>query len=158
MSRRDKFIQHARGTPFDNSTNDFISEDVQAAIEELANTVDTSASPGFTWGGSGNVTANSWLLNDTVPSNKAGRAIFLSNATLEYVFVRCENATTFNIEVYEHDGATFTLITTVTVTAARIGDFPIASIPITTGKELAMKLTNGSAKNPVVGCVLRGSF
>jgi hypothetical protein len=148
----------AKSTPFDNTTNGFVSTDVQAAIEELANTVDTSASPGFTWGASGNVTAGSWLVNDTVPSNKAGRSIFLSNATLEYVFVRCEVATTLNMEVYEHDGTTYTLITTVTLTATRAGDFPIASLPLTTGKELAMKLSTGSAKNPVVGCVLRGSF
>ena len=158
MSRRDEFVQPARGTPFDNSTNGFMSEDVQAAIEELSNTVDTSASPGFTWGSSGNVTAGSWLVNDTVPSNKAGRSIFLSNATLEYVFVRCEDATTFDMEVYEHDGTVYTLITTVSVTAARAGDFPIASLPLTTGKELAMKMSSGSAKNPVVGCVLKGSF
>lgn len=158
MSRRDEFVQHAKGTPFDNSTNGFASEDVQAAIEELSNIVDTSASPGFTWGASGNITSGSWLINDTVPSNKAGRSIFLSSATLEFVFVRCELASTFNIEVYEHDGTTFTLITTVIITAARTGDFPIASLPLTTGKELAMKLSTGSAKNPVVGCVLKGSF
>jgi len=157
-SGRDEFTPIAEQVPFDNSTNGFVSEDVQAAIEEIANEVDTSASPGFTWGSSGNVTANSWLLNDTVPSNKAGRAIFLTTATLEYVFVRCELASTFNIEVYEHDGTTFTLITTVSIIAARAGDFPIASLPVTTGKELSMKLVSGSAKNPVVGCVLKGSF
>lgn len=148
----------SRGIPFDNSTNGFVSTNVQAAIEELANTVDTSASPGFTWGASGNVTSGTWLVNDSVPSNKAGRSIFLTNATLEYVFVRCELATTCTVEVYEHDGTTFTLITTVTLTAVRAGDFPIASLPLTTGKELAMKLATGSAKNPVVGCVLKGSF
>lgn len=155
---RDQYTQVAGSTPFDNSTNGFMSEDVQTAIEELANTVDTSASPGFTWGASGNTTSGTWLINDTVPSNKAGRSIFLTNATLEYVFVRCELATTIDIEVYEHDGVTYTLITTVTLTATRAGDFPIASLPLTTGKELAMKLSSGSAKNPVVGCVLKGSF
>lgn len=157
-ARRDEFTPVAETIPFDNSTNGFVSEDVQAAIEEVANTVDTSASPGFTWGSSGNVTSGSWLLNDTVPSNKAGRSIFLTGATLEYVFVRCELASTFSIEVYEHDGTTYTLITTVTITAARAGDFPVASLPLTTSKELAMKLSSGSAKNPVVGCVLKGSF
>lgn len=157
-ARRDEFTPVAETIPFDNSTNGFVSEDVQAAIEEVANEVDTSASPGFTWGSSGNVTSGSWLLNDTVPSNKAGRSIFLTTATLEYVFVRCELASTFDIKVYEHDGTTYTLITTVSIAAARSGDFVIASLPLTTGKELAMQLANGSAKNPVVGCVLKGSF
>jgi hypothetical protein len=148
----------AESIPFDNSTNGFVSEDVQAAIEEINNTVDTSASPGFTWGSSGNTTSNTWLLNDSVPSNKAGRRIFLNNATLEAVFISCENPATFDVEVYEHDGTTFTLITTVNVVAARGGEFPIASLPLTTGKELAVKLVNGSAKNPVAGCVLNGVF
>jgi type II secretory pathway component HofQ len=40
----------AESIPFDNSTNGFVAEDVQAAIEEINNVVDTSASPGFTWG------------------------------------------------------------------------------------------------------------
>ena len=35
MSRRDEFVQHARGTPFDNSSNGFSSTDVQSAIEEV---------------------------------------------------------------------------------------------------------------------------
>lgn len=158
MSRRDDFRDIAKSVPFDNATNGFVSTDVQAAIEEVSNKVDTSASPGFTWGSSGNVTSGTWLLNDTVPSNKSGRAIFLTGATLEHIFVRCELAATFDIKIYEHNGATYTLITTVSIVAARAGDFAIASLPLTTGKELAMQLANGSAKNPVVGCVLKGSF
>lgn len=158
MARRDEFIQVAKTVPFDNATNGFVSTDVQAAIEELANTVDVSASPGFTWGSSGNIVSGSWLLNDTVPSNKSGRSIFLQTATLEYVFVRCELSTTVDVEVYQHDGTTYTLLTTVSLVATRAGDFPIASISLTTGKELAMKISTGSAKNPVVGCVIKGSF
>jgi hypothetical protein len=156
---RDEFTPPAEAIPFDNSTNGFISEDVQAAIEEVNDSLDVSASPGFTWGSSGNVTNGSWLLNDTVPSNKAGRAIFITNATLEAVFVRCELASTFDLEIYEHDGTTFTLLTTVNVVAARALDFNfVTPVALTTGKELAIKLVNGSAKNPVAGCVLRGSF
>lgn len=151
-------IQDAKETPFDNSTNGFIADDVQAAIEEIRDATDVSASPGFTWGKSGNVTSESWLLNDTVPSNKSGRAIFINNPSLEAIFVRCENASTFDLEVYEHDSITFTLITTVSVVAARALDviFP-TPLSLTTGKELAVKLVNGSAKNPVAGCILKGT-
>jgi hypothetical protein len=151
----------AKVVPFDNTTPGaagLISTDVQSAIEEIRTEAEDSASPGFTWGSSGNTTSGSWLINDSVPSNKAGRAIFLNNATLEYVFVRCELAATFNLDFYEHDGITFTLITTVSIVAARGGAFPIASLPLTTGKELAVQLSGGSAKNPVVGCILKGTF
>ncbi len=159
MSRRDEYNPVAREIPFDNDTNGFVSDDVQAAIEEVNDSLDVSASPGFTWGKSGNVTANTWLLNDSVPSNKAGRAIFITDATLEAVFVRCELAATFDLEIYEHDGTTFTLIETVNVVASRSEDFIFGTpFSLTTGKELAIKLINGSAKNPVAGCVLRGTF
>ena len=161
MSGRDEFTPVARQVPFDKDNDPdcgFISEDVQSAIEELCERVNTSASPGFTWGNSGNTNSGSWLLNDTVPSNKSGRAIFLTGATLEYVFVRCENSTTVGIGVYEHDGTTFTLITTVNLTASRSGDFIIGSLALTTGKELAMKIASGSAKNPVVGCIIKGTI
>jgi hypothetical protein len=158
-SGRDEFERHAIETPFDPANCDIIDgENVQDAIEDLCQQANTSASPGFTWGSSGNVTANSWLLNDTVPSNKSGRAIFIADATLEAVFVRCELAATFDIEIYEHDGVTYTLVTTVNIVATRGGDFPIASLALTNGKELALKLVNGSAKNVVAGCVLRGTF
>jgi len=33
MSKRDQFEQVAEGTPFDNSTNDFVADNVQEAIE-----------------------------------------------------------------------------------------------------------------------------
>lgn len=157
-SGRDDFERHALETPFDNDTNGFVSEEVQGAIEEIANTVSTTASPGFTWGKGGNVAANTWLLNDSVPSNKAGRRIFVSNATLEALFVSSENVDTYDVEVYEHNGTTYTLITTVSVVAQRGAEFTIASLPLTTGYELALKVVNGSAKNPVAGAVIKGSF
>jgi len=121
--------------------------------------ISDSASPGFTFGKSGNVPNGTWLLNDTVPSNKAGRALYLYNSSLEAMYVRCENASTFDIEIYEHDGITYTLKYTINVVASRALD-TILTIPVslTQGKELAAKIVNGSAKNPVIGCQLRGSL
>jgi hypothetical protein len=157
--KRDSYTPVAEQIPFDPDNCDVIdSENVQDAIDELCNEVITSASPGFTWGDSGNVTSNSWLLNDTVPSNKAGRLIYLTNPALETVFVTNQNINTFDLEVYEHDGTTFTLITTVSVVAARSGTFPVSSLALTSGKELAVKLVNGSGKNVVVGIQLSGTI
>lgn len=149
----------AKSTPFDPAvTGKLTSEDVQAAIDELAIKLAQSASPGFTWGRSGNIPASTWLSNDSVPSNTTGRQIGLNSAKIEKVFVSNELANTFNLEVYEHDGATFTLLHTVSMVAQRSGTFTAPSVPVTTGKELAVKLSTGSAKNIVVGIVLSGSL
>lgn len=160
MSGRDEFKPVADEIFLDNTTIDCLetAETVQEGFEEFCTIANTSASPGFTWGSSGNVTNNTWLLNDTVPSNKSGRAIFISDATLESVFVRCELNATFDLEIYEHDGTTFTLVTTVNISGTRGGDFTVPSEPLTNGKELAVKLVNGSAKSVVAGCVLKGTF
>lgn len=137
------------------SGRDEYQEDLSDSIQDQ---IDASASPGFTWGDSGNIVSGSWLLNDTVPSNKAGRRIFLDSATLEAVFATNENISTFDLAVYEHDGTTYTLITTVSIVAARGAEFNIASLPLTTGKELAIQVSSGSCKNVTVGCVLKGTF
>lgn len=159
MARRDEYTDVASSVPFDNDTNGFIADDVQGAIEEISNTVAVSASPGFTFGKGGTVTANSWLLCDgSVPSNTAGRAIYLYNPYLTAVFIRCEQSTTCDFEVYEHDGTTYTLKYTANLVAARSLDIILSpEVSLTKGKELAIKVVTGSVKNPVVGCQLKGS-
>jgi len=133
------------------------ADDVQAAIDALKNKIATAASPGFTWGRSGNVNKNAWLQNDTVPSNTAGRLIGLGSAKLERAFLANENVSTYSLEIYEHDGVTFTLLATVTNTAARTSfvDF-IPPISVTTGRMLGVKVSSGSGKNMVFGLVLSG--
>ena len=149
----------AEDVEFDPSNCEAItSDDVQGAIEDLCEKVDTSASPGFTFGRSGNITANTWLLNDTVPSNKAGRTIFLNNATLESVFVSNESPNTFDLEIWEHNGTTFNLLTTVSISAARNATFSAGSLSLTTGYELAVKVVNGSGKNITAGLLLSGDL
>lgn len=160
-ARRDEFTPVAETIPFDNSTNDFISEDVQAAIEEIANDIATSASPGFSFGRSGNVTAGAYLQNETVPSNISGRWVYINGAMVVSVFVTNENVTTYKIEVLYHDGneAGITSLGTVTITAAKGGAFSV-SWPVPTNKQIAIRLaadSPNSAKNLVVGLQLTGT-
>ena len=157
--KRDSYTPVAEQVYFNPDSCDSIdSENVQGAIEELCNEVATSASPGFTWGRSGNTPGNTWLLNESVPSDKTGRVIFLTSAKLEAIFVSNEIVSTFDIEIYEHDGTTYTLITTISVVSLRSAIFNTGSLSLTSGKELAMKLVNGSAKNIVIGAILSGSL
>ncbi|MCP3684543.1 MAG: hypothetical protein GY861_17900 [bacterium] len=120
-------------------------------------TLSVSASPGFTWGRSGNVASGTWLLNDTVPSNKAGRLNFLIDAEVISIFVSSETVSTFDVSVYEHSGGVPSLVGTVSVVAQRGGDFTV-SLPLTTGQEIAVQISSGSAKNPQVGLIINGGL
>ena len=118
-----------------------------------------SASPGFTWGRSGNTPSGTWLLNDTVPSNKAGRTVSLSAPSITQVFVASEQIDTFDIGIYEHEGdeINLTLLGTVSIITSRTGVFNVA-FPVTSGRQLATKIETGSAKNVVVGTQLAGGI
>jgi hypothetical protein len=150
--------QVAESTPFDNDTNGFISEDVQGAIEELSQTIATSASPGFSFGRASNVTSGTWLQCEGVPSNKAGRFVYINSATIEKLFISSETISTYTIEIYTHEGdaTNLTLISSATVTSARGGVFTISQA-ITTNTQIALRLSAGSARNIVAGLELSGS-
>jgi len=116
-----------------------------------------SASPGFTWGRKGTVSSGVYLLNDDVPSNVTGRVVPFTGPTIRKIFVTNGSASTFNVSLYEHDGVTYTLLTTVSLSSQRAASFTV-NVPVTTGKQLAIKITSGSADNPVVGVILDGAL
>lgn len=159
--RRDSFNPVAGSVPFDNSSNGFTSEDTQAAIEEVKASVAASASPGFTWGRSGTVTKNTWLLNDSVPSNTSGRIIALNGAVIKEIFCANEDPTAgIVLGIYQHEGGLVNaiLLGAVTTLAQRSNTFSV-SFSVTFGKQLAVKLESSSvnAKNIVVGVQIAGS-
>lgn len=128
------------------------------SYDNAQQTVAISASPGFTWGRSGSISGpNAWLQNDGVPSNVTGRNFPLYNGELVQVSVSNENSNTFDIQVYQHDGTTYTLLTTVSVVAQRSVSVNLTGILITQGKELAVQVSAGSCKNPVVQLICKGS-
>lgn len=119
----------------------------------------SSASPGFTWGRSGNVSPNAWLTNDSVPSNISGRVNFLTGAIIKRVFVANETAVVFSVGVYYHEGneVNLTLAGTVTTTAQRTNTFT-TNFSIPDGKQIALRITSGSAKNVTSGVIISGSL
>lgn len=130
------------------------------------NATGVSASPGFTWGRQGRQDgANKpFLLNNEVPSNIAGRAIFFTSPTIRKVFIARGvtpggtpfPATTF--EVLEHDGTIFTSLLTISLTAGQRDKEQDFTVSVTSGKELAVKVNSGLCNNPVVGVILDGLF
>jgi hypothetical protein len=143
---------------FDPTGTDLTSTKTGPAIRELRGLITSSASPGFSWGRSGNI-SNAWLLNEGVSSNKAGRAITFDDPELVRIFTATEDLNTYTLTIYEHEGdeINLTSLTTLSVTAARTGDSGAITVAATAGRQLAIKLTSGSAKNIVVGIQLSGS-
>ena len=95
-----------------------------------------------------------------MPSNKAGRTVNLTSPILANVFSASENVDTYTLDVYEHEGneVSLTFLVTLTVTASRSGDSGVISVSMTSGRQLAIKLNTGSAKNVVAGVIVQGSL
>lgn len=111
----------------------------------------------LTWGDTGSISSGSYLLNDGVSSDVAGRLNFLTLAKVKHIFVTNGAASTFDITVQEHDGITYTDIVTVSLSSQRSAAFPV-DVVVTPGKQLAIKITSGTASSPVVGVLLSGAI
>ena len=158
---RDFFGPTAEGVPFDPTNCDNIDEEnVQGAMEDLCGVVATSASPGYSYGRPGNAPNNTWLYRPgSVPSNRTGITVGFTDPVITRVTVANENINTFDITLYEHEGdeINLTSLGTVSVVASRSGEFPV-SFAMTQGRQLAVRITSGSAKNVGVDIQLSGSL
>jgi hypothetical protein len=133
-------------------------DDISLVEEMIGQKVGVSASPGFTWGRSGNAPTGAYLSNDSVPSNVAGRKVPVSTGVITTIFIDSEELSTFDISVFKHPSP-FTILATVSVVAAKGGTFPIALPPTVTNADiLGTQVTSGSCKNPVVGIIIRGTL
>ena len=160
MSRRDEFIQIAQTVPYDDTVQTPLSgsDDTQGVIDYLKNKVATSASPGFSFGRSGNTPSGTWLLRPgSVPSNKTGIPIGFSSPKITLIAVGNELVSTFDIQIYEHEGdeVNLTLLTTVSIVSSRTATFNV-DVPATAGRQLAVHVSSGSCKNPGVDIQLSG--
>lgn len=137
----------AESIPFDNDSNGFIADNVQEAIEEIG----ASASPGFSFGRSGNSSQNTWLRRPgNVVSNRAGVSVAINNPVIKKVAVSNRNVETYEILIYEHEGdqINLTLLDTVTVLNDRGGIFDV-NILVTQGRQLAVRIGNINSGNNV---------
>lgn len=109
-----------------------------------------SASPGYTWGIPGIQTAGTWLHNDGQASNLSGRAVQFASPVIKTIGLRSGALDTYNLGIYEHDGTTYTLVYTATVTASRAEDITGLSVALTQGKEIAVRITSGTVTDGLV--------
>jgi len=143
---------------FDNTSNGFVADNTQGAIEEISATVATSASPGFSFGKASNVNTGTFLNVEGVPSNKAGRWVYIDNAIVTKVFVSNEKNTSFTLEIMYHDGdgTNLTSLGTVSVVSAYGAAFTV-SFPVPKDSQLCIRSIAGSPRNVVAGLELQGT-
>ena len=143
---------------FDPQTSGLTSTKTGPAIRELAADISQTASPPYSWGRAGNLSTNTWLRNEGVSSNRAGRAVALLNATITRIFVATEDLDTYTITIYEHEGdqINLTALTTLSAVASRTADSGTISVSATTGRQLAIRITSGSARNMIATMIVEG--
>lgn len=148
----------ASNTFFDNTGTEYVGDNVGDVLKEVEDKVGVSASPGFSWGRSANVSAGTWLLNDSVPSNRSGRTVNLVDPAITAISIAVEDIATFDVTIYEHDGDSINLTSLGTINVVSARSFTaFLNFPVTSGKQLAVRVTSGSAKNIVVGLQLSGT-
>ncbi len=145
----------AANSEFDNTSNGFAADNVQEAIEEIG----AGASPGFSFSKPSSLFSSTWLNKaGGVASNRAGVSVFINNPIITTISCTSENLNTYEITVYEHEGDEVNLnaLGTVSVVNERSHIFTV-SFPTSKGKQLAVRLTDGGAKNVGVDMQLKGS-
>lgn len=157
LSFDEEYDLTASNVYFDNTGTEYTSDNIGDTLKEIEDKVGVSASPGFSWGRSGNASTGTWLQNDTVPSNRVGRTINLVNPVITAVSIANRDVSTFTVAFYEHEGNSINLtqIGTVDIINARSLN-AFVNLPVTEGKQLAVRILSGAASNPVIGLQLSG--
>lgn len=144
----------------DPSTNDLLAWDTASGgWYPTSPRAIPSASPGFTWGRSGNLPNNTYLLCDTVPSNIASRVATI-NGYIAKIFVTQRNSTAFTFAVETRVGAVFTTIYTGVVPATRkVILVPTPQVNVAIGDEICIRISNtGNPQDVDLGILLKGSI
>lgn len=140
----------------------WICDDSTGLIALIRDLISATSTPGFTYGRSGNNVPGSFLLNDTVPSNKTGRPVPIDLGALAKVSIAQEDAAASRFTVVEHDGNLAAQRDVVTVDMAgsvqRVFDFTGTPLPVTPGRQLALRVDFLSSRNCDVGLTLLGEL
>jgi hypothetical protein len=131
----------------------------EVSLEDLASG-GNGISPGYIFGRAAFNSAGDWLRSPGgVASNKSAVPVNVVDPVIVRVSSGTEDLNTYTIEVYEHDGDSInlTLLTSLSVTASRTGDSGDISVAATQGKQLAVKISSGTARNITTQVVIKGT-
>jgi hypothetical protein len=124
---------------------------------------DDSVSPGFLFSRTGNSRNNDWFKAGENFSNVTGWPFGLNLGQITGIWVGCQNPSTFDISIYEHQGSevNLTLLTTVSVTVATTNAFfypsDFGNIGITQGYQMAARVTSGNLREGKVILFAQGT-
>jgi len=127
----------------------------------LVSSASVSASPPFEFYRGELVSDGEYLFaGGQVPSNNRGRPVPVSNGQVISAFFSSTSVATvsFDIEIRTDPGGvpTFTHLKTFSVTGSRKVIIPLTGANVGQGDELVMRLSSGSAVDPLVGIVIYG--
>jgi hypothetical protein len=133
-------------------------EDQFINIRETIVTEDINSSPPHHFGRQGLVSSDNaaYLLTDKgVPSNINGSVISRTTPKIQSVTISATNATSCVVTIQEHNKTTFTDIRDVVLNGTSVVYVPPLSA-LTKGKELAVKMKSGSARDIEVTVIVEG--
>lgn len=105
----------------------------------------------------GDVSAGTFFQFATNPSNILGALVYFDLAQMTRFFITNENTSTFDIEIYDHDGAGVNLTLRQTISVVSSKSFEVfTDKKFNLYKQIAIKLSTGTLKNPVVGVEMSG--
>lgn len=147
----------AKSVPFDNSTDGFVSDNVQAAIEEVRTMPGSGVTPGFIFSRSGACVVGAYMYIGQVVSNKTGMDMAGSN---KIVKITVSNSTTVGsnttVQIQQRTGlSTFADIVgaSVIVLAGGFRVSTVLAVPISIGPDWEISCYNKSGStltDPVV--------
>lgn len=131
-------------------SNGFTSKTVQEAIEEAKNNSDSISRWAASCGFDGSATTGRYLeYNANVDSNQAGLIITRSCKLRELGLV-CLSNTTTTMQVLKWNGVAETLLTTISLAAARKVSITGLNIDLIALDELRVKVTSGTSSRPIL--------
>ena len=156
-------IQDTEEVPFNNVDSVFPAniETAEQALNYLRSQAQVTATPGYTWGASGSI-KNSYLLNETVASNKSGRLVTLSGSITSIFIVTARITDEYTLEIRRRN-ANGTYTTILSLIADGTSRFYAASsaVSVAAGDELAAYIKRSGKKgatNPVTGILVTGNI
>lgn len=142
----------AKSIPFDNDTNDFVSDDAQDAIEE-ARDVASSASRGPTvCGFDGNANVGRWLeFYSNNPSNNNPFIVAEASELVAVSIVTSSSSTTGTVTIYLNSSP----IQTISLAAQKKNSIKGLAHLFTDLDELSVQVTSGSIQRPNIFMFIR---
>lgn len=152
MTKRDEFIQVAETVPFDNATNGFTSEEVQAAIEEAYQAAANASRGPTVCGFDGTASSGRWL--EFYANNPSDDNPFIVAEPAELIAVSIVTAATSatgTVSIFRNGIS----IQTISLAASKKNAISGLAHSLNTLDEISVKVTSGSIKRPTVYIFIR---